>query len=237
MNTDRIQSRKKDPLGKMLLDYLDGKEDVAIEVESPTLEIWTMTGSTMFREYDGMNEVERIALAMCSGKTLDVGGGSGCHSLWLQERDLSVDTLDISPGCIEVMKKRGVRNCLHTNLFALEDGGYDTVLMLMNGLGICGSIDGCNLFLQFVPTLLCEGGQLLADSTDFFLDFGEDTFSLANYPGETEFVMKYGNFQSDPFDWLYIDFNSLQTLATIHGLQCECVYVAEDGRYLARITQ
>ncbi len=219
----------------MLLDYLSGNEDVALEVESPTLEIWTMTGKTMFREYDDMNEIERMALAMCSGKILDVGGGSGCHSLWLQGRNFSVDTLDVSPGCVEVMKKRGVSNCLHANLFAHGDGEYDTVLMLMNGLGICGSIDGCNLFLQFIPSLLRDGGKVLADSTDFLPGHYNEDFSLTDYPGETEFVMKYGACRSDPFSWLYIDFKSLHTLANIHGLQCECVYMAADGRYLAAI--
>ena len=60
----------------------------------------------------------------------------------------------MSCGCVGVMKKRKVAHVIHGNLFSVENKIYDTLLMLMNGLGICGSIDGLNLFFQFNIVLL-----------------------------------------------------------------------------------
>ena len=237
MLSQLITDKQRDPLGMLLLDYLNGNKDAALEVESPDFEMWTMTGTTMFRDYEEMSELERSALSMCHGRVLDVGAGSGCHSLILQEKGLQVDAIDISPGSIEVMQKRGVNNYSHANVFSLRERKYNTILMLMNGLGICGSLDGCNLFLQFISSLLVNGGQVLTDSTNFSHSFNIDCHSLTEgYPGETEFVMRYAGCESDPFAWVYVDFETLRTLAGTHDLDCQCVMTANDGRYLARIS-
>ena len=110
--------------------------------------------------------------------------------------------------------------------------------MLMNGLGMCGTLDGCNLFLQFIRTILEEGGQVLADSTDLeslFDEAGLFPCSEDGYYGETELIMKYRGIRSEPFNWLYIDFNTLSTLVDFNGLQCEQIATADGGKYLARI--
>ncbi len=233
-----IEDRRKDPLGAMMLDYLSGREDACVEVESTTLDMWTMRGETMFRSYAEMDKIERLALQLCEGKILDVGAGAGVHALYLQEEGKDVEALDISPGCVEVMAKRKIKRVIHGNLFSLTGRKYKTILMLMNGLGICGTVDGCNLFLQFIQTVLDEGGQVVADSTDLaalFNNAGVAQCATDRYFGETEFVMRYQNISSNPFSWLYIDLKTLQNLAGFNGLQCERVISADSGRYLVRI--
>lgn len=233
-----ISDPQKDPLGSMMLDYLGGIQDAYVVVDSTTLEMSTMRGETMFRKYPEMNALEQKALQLCEGKVLDVGAGSGCHSLFLQEHNMDVDALEISPGCIQAMIERKVRNPIHQNLFSLEKGRYRTILMLMNGLGICGSLDGFNLFLQHIRSLLVEGGQVIADSTDLtplFEGTEEQPSSSAPYWGETEFVIRYQNVVSDPFRWLYIDFNTAQSLAEYNGLQCQQIMTGKGNQYLLRI--
>ncbi len=235
---DIIHEAGKDPLGAMMLDYLGGRQDACVEVDSTTLEMWRMTGKTMFRDYSEMDGLERLALQLCIGKILDVGAGSGCHSLYLQQENKIVDALDISPGCIQVMARRGVKSIIQQNFFSLKKKRYTTILMLMNGLGICGNLDGCNLFLQFIRTILKEGGQVLADSTDLkslYDDGGAGACPAGGYYGETEFIMNYRGIRSEPFSWLYIDFDTLATLVDYNGLQCEQIATAEGGKYLARI--
>lgn len=233
---DIIRKSSKDPLGAMMLAHIQGRKDTSVEVDSTTLEMWTMNAQTMFRDYSAMDELEQRALELCRGKIVDVGAGSGCHSLYLQEKGERVEALDISPGCVQVMKKRGIANVFHKNLFTLAGKKYDTLLMLMNGLGICGTLDGCNLFLQFVKTILSEGGQVIADSTDLKFLYEEELYSGDDgYYGETEFIMKYGDVISDPFNWIYIDFDTLTSLAAYNGLQCEQVAMNPGGQYLARI--
>jgi 2-polyprenyl-3-methyl-5-hydroxy-6-metoxy-1,4-benzoquinol methylase len=147
MQTSVLES-ENDPLGAMLLDYWNGRKDAFVTVDSTLLEMAQMSGRIMFRGFDQMSPIEHRALALCRGRILDVGAGSGCHSIYLQEQGRSVTALDISPGCIEVMAKRKVGARLHNSLFNLENQKYDTLLMLMNGLGICGTLDGLNLFFQ-----------------------------------------------------------------------------------------
>ena len=234
-----ITDPQKDPLGQMLLDYHNGSRDAAVTVESQSVEMWEMAGRTMFRDYAEMDRSERLALEHCQGLVLDVGAGSGCHSLLLQENQIEVDAIDISPGCIEVMRYRGVKNATHQHVYGVEQN-YHTILMLMNGFGLCGTRDGLNLFLQFARSLLEPGGQIIGDSTDLSLQ-EEGDISLhrddESYLGETVFTMHYNETISDPFDWLYIDFELLAAIAHFNNYQCEQLTQTDNGHYLARLTK
>jgi SAM-dependent methyltransferase len=234
-----ILDNEKDPLGTMLSDFYCGDSGAFLNVWSSTLEMSSMQGSTMFREFETMSEVEKYALAACRGRVLDVGAGAGCHSLILQSRSLEVDAIDISPGCAEVMRRRGVEKSYHRNILDPCNCRYDTVLMLMDGIGISGSLHGLNLFIQQLHTLLAPGGQLLADSTDLsekFLKKGEAVYDeKGDYCGETDFVMIYKGLRSDPFSWLYVDFELLHTICSSHGFRCDKLIEAEGKHFLARI--
>jgi len=234
-----ILDRGKDPLGAMLNDFYCGDSEAFLNVWSSTLEMSTMQGTTMFRGIDNMDDIEKCALAACRGRILDVGAGAGCHSIELQSRSLDVDSIDISPGCVEIMHRRGVEKPYHRSVLDLTNSRYDTVLMLMNGIGICGSLDGLNLFIQNLDSLLAPGGQLLADSTDLtgkFLEKGEAIYDEdGGYCGETDFVMIYKGLRSDPFSWLYVDFELLHTICSFHGFRCDKLLEIEEQHFLARI--
>ncbi len=239
-----ITDIQKDPLGAMLQDYIDGDKLASVNVTSANLDMWEMTGDIMFRSFKQMSHIEKKALSMCKGKILDVGAGSGCHSLYLQKRHPHVDALDISPGCHHVMHQRKIKNPIHNNLFSLGNNTYDTVLMLMNGIGICGSIDGLNLFFQFIRTILSKTGQIIADSTDLATLYNLEKIVLDDdiYYGETQFTMRYQSQDnmpakiSDPFDWLYIDFDTLKFHARFHGFSCEKIMTDQSFRYLVRLS-
>lgn len=234
-----LLDRDKDPLGTMLSDYCCGDSEAFLNVWSSTLEMSTMQGSIMFRVFEKMNGVEKCALETCRGRILDVGAGAGCHSLVLQSRGLDVDAIDISPGCVEVMRRRGVKKSYHSNILELRNSRYDTVLILMNGIGISGSLDGLNLFLQHLDTLLAPKGQLLVDSTDLtgiFLEQGEEAYDEeGGYCGETDLVMVYKGLRSDPFNWVYVDFKLLHTICNFHGFRCDKLIETKEKHFLARV--
>ena len=56
-----------------------------------------------------------------------------------------------------------------------------------------------------------------------------------DYYGEVEFTVSYKNETEKPFDWLYLDFNTLQNAANDNGLQCEMIQEGEHFDYLARL--
>lgn len=225
----------------MILAYLAGNRDAGLTVSSSCMETDAMTGRLMCRTLVEMNRLEQTALALCRGRVLDLGAGSGCHSLALQDRGLDVTAVDISPGCVAAMKQRGVKQVIHASFFDMAPRRYDTLLMLMNGIGICGSLDGLNLFFQHAPSFLAPGGQILADSTDLsvFCDCPTDSCAAGDDPegfnGEADFVLTYGTLQSPPFNWLYIDFPTLAFYADLHHLACDLIRMEQNGKYLVRI--
>ena len=135
----RKQDRSQDPMGRAIADYQKTKTADTLRVFSPMFEEDEMPLQTLFRKYEEMPEIERKALDMARGKVLDVGAGAGCHTLVLQERGVKVTAIDISPLSVEAMRRRGVIDAREQDFFTLE-GRYDTILMLMNGIGIVGTM-------------------------------------------------------------------------------------------------
>jgi len=230
-----------DILGTALLDYYNGNYSEDIITESTISEKDELPSEYLFRSFDEMPHIEQKALAECKGKILDIGCGSGSHSLYLQnEKKLNVDAIDISKGASEVTKLRGVTNSFHKNLFEVKNK-YDTLLLLMNGIGICGKLDRINLFLQHLKSLLNINGQILLDSSDISYMFDQDEeggfwVNPNEYYGEVEFTMSYKGNKSATFDWLYLDFNTLQNACHSNSLECELIQEGEHYDFLARLT-
>ena len=234
-------NRKADPMGRAIADYqLTGTAD-RLRVFSPMFDEDEIPLATLFRTYEEMPETERKALDMTRGKTLDVGAGSGCHSLVLQGRGVDVTAIDISPLSVETMRQRGVKKVVEQDFFTIG-GKYDTILMLMNGIGIVGTLERMPEFFRHLDKILATGGQVLCDSSDISYVF-EDENGLIDYPdtghyyGELSYRMQYKDTIGEPFDWLYIDAETLRKEAEENGYAVEVVAVGEHFDYMALITK
>jgi cyclopropane fatty-acyl-phospholipid synthase-like methyltransferase len=233
--------KEKDAMGKAIADFHKGRRDGKLIVLSPMFEEDEIPVTTLFRAFKDMPKMEQKALKMAKGKTLDVGAGSGCHSLWLQDKGIDVTAIDISPYSIETMKERGVVNVREQDFFTLEEK-YDTILMLMNGIGIVGSLDKLPDFFKHIDKILADDGQLLCDSSDlcYLYDDKDGIAELMDsdkYYGELEYTMCYDEIKGDSFPWLYIDANTLRNYAEANGFKMEIVRRGEHYDYLARITR
>ena len=245
-------NRKKDPMGRAIAEYWKTKTADRLRVFSPMFEEDEIPLTTLFRSYEDMPEIERKALDMAKGRILDVGAGAGCHSLVLQERGMDVTAIDISPLSVETMKERGVEKVLEQDFFTLE-GQFDTILMLMNGIGIVGTLDRLPEFFRQLDKILDPGSQVLCDSSDISYVFedvrlrvGDGTSGMEgmidipnemDYYGEHSFQMQYKDTIGEPFDWLYIDADTLKEKAGRYGYAVEVVAEGEHYDYLARITK
>ena len=232
---------KTDPMGRAIADYHKTKKASKLSVFSPMFEEDEIPLTTLFRSYKSMPKIERKALDMARGRVLDVGAGSGCHTLVLQERDLDVTAIDISPLSVKTMKERGIKKVLEQDFFTLE-GQYDTILMLMNGIGIVGTLERMPEFFKQLDKILAPGGQVLCDSSDISYVFEDEEGMMdipneMNYYGEHSFRMQYKDTIGEPFDWLYIDADTLKEKARRNGYAVEVVDEGEHYDYLARITK
>ena len=231
----------KDPMGLAIADYHATGKAARLRVFSPLLEEDEIPVATLFRSYDEMPDIEQKALKAAHGSILDVGAGSGCHSLALQQMGKRVTAIDISPLAVATMRERGVQEVLEQDFFTL-DGQYDTILMLMNGIGIVGSLSRLPAFFMQVEHLLAPGGQLLCDSSDIcYLFEDEDGFidltGIEGYYGELTYQMQYRDRKGEPFPWLFIDPETLREQASAHGFQCDILANGVHYDYLARLTR
>ena len=233
---------KEDILGTALLDYQQGNYSEDITTYSSLDEEDQLPLSYMFRSFKDMPKLEQKALKICQGEILDVGCGAGSHSLYLQNKGFSVTGLDTSPGAIEVCEQRGLKNTINENLLNFDGKTFDTILILMNGVGLAGSLNGLEKFFTKLKSLLKTNGQILLDSSDIIYMFENDEDGGywipedVNYYGEVSFSMEYKNKKSDPFPWLYVDYNTLQRAANYSDIHCELVMEGEHYDYLARLT-
>ncbi len=230
-----------DLYGQALLDYQKNgfTEDIKTYSTLGGDDIYPL--DYLFRDFKEMPILEQKALSLAKGKILDVGCGSGSHSLYLQKDNKKVIAIDISEGAIETCKLRGVNNTQIQDIWKLKNQQFDTILLLMNGAGMCGKLHRITDFLNHLKTLLSPNGQILLDSTDVIYMFENEDGNFiidANQPyyGETIFTMEYKNQKGEPFNWLYIDFNNLQRAANLCGLKCELIQEGKHYDYLARIT-
>lgn len=231
----------KDPMGAAIADYYANGKATKLRVFSSMFDEDEIPVKQLFRNFDEMPEAEREALRISTGKTLDVGAGSGCHSLALQEMGKEVKAIDISPLSIETMQKRGVKDVALQNFFSQQfTGSFDTILLLMNGSGIVGRIANLPIFFQTIKRLLAPGGCVLMDSSDLRYLFEDEDGNLDidpedDYYGEVDFRMQYKNIKGDSFDWLYIDFQTLSLHAANNGFKAEMIKEGEHFDYLAKI--
>lgn len=233
----------KDLFGKAMLDFQTNNSPEDIITETSISEEDEMSVKYLFRSYKEMPKLEQKALQLAFGKTLDVGCGAGSHSLSLQnDRNLDVISIDISEKAIETCKLRGIQNSKVQDILDFEGEKFDTILLLMNGTGIFGKLSNCNKYLSKLKSLLNEGGQILIDSSDIIYMFDEDEDggkwipSDNDYYGELVFNISYKGEKEEPFDWLYLDYNTLQNAAIANDLKCELILEGEHYDYLARLS-
>jgi 2-polyprenyl-3-methyl-5-hydroxy-6-metoxy-1,4-benzoquinol methylase len=232
----------KDLFGKAILDYQTQNSPEDLITETSISEADEMSVAYLFRSFAEMPQLEQKALLLATGKVLDVGCGAGSHALYLQEKGFDVTAIDISANAIKTCELRGLKKAKVQDIMQLEGDQYDTILLLMNGAGMCGRLKNISNFLQKLKTLLTDSGQILVDSSDIIYMFDEDEDGAkwiptdVDYYGEVVFDITYKGEKENAFDWMYIDYNTLQNAAVANGFQCEVVLEGEHFDYLAKLS-
>lgn len=225
-----------DIYGQALLDQYRGKLKSKLWLYNSYGHPEDMPVDIFFRPEADMPEMEIIAMDLCRGKTLDIGAGVGSHALILQSKGIDVTALEISAKACEIMKHRGIKKVINTDILQYDSEKYDTILLLMNGIGLCKDIPGLRYFLDYIKDLLMPSGQLIFDSSDIAYLYKPDEFISSNYYGEIYYQYEYQKIKGNWFKWLYVDFDTLKSIAEKGGWDCEMIYEDDMDQYLVRLT-
>ena len=233
------------PLGEAMRAYQSGDADATLLIESDDGAERAVPMSAFFRDADELPELEAYALSLCRSPVLDIGAGTGPHALRLEAAGHRVTAIDVLPEAVTVMRERGVHGAALGDVTTFEaEGGvrFHTVLLLMNGIGVVGDVDGLVAFLRRAKTLLTENGQLLLDSTD--LRCVDDPVTRAGIArreaagmdaGRVTYRLRFGERLGAPYSWLYIDPDRLRDVALAERWAVQVLFEDEEGQYLARL--
>lgn len=224
-----------DVLGQALYDYQTRASPGKLWIHNKYGPKEEMPVSVYFRRPPNLPHQELIALQKCQGKVLDIGAGAGTHVLLLQQKGVEATALEISPKAAEVMKLRGVKSIVRKDIFKFKENTFDTLLLLMNGIGLTGNINRLRKFFRNVKKLLKPAGQMIFDSSDVAYLYDGKLPQTENYYGEIMYRYEYKKQKTDWFTWLYIDKNKLTQIAKEEGWETEILYENEFDQYLARL--
>ena len=231
-----------DVFGQALLAYQKGEYTEDIKTFSSLDEEDSIPIPYLFRSYDMMPPLEKKALNLCKGTILDIGAGAGSHSLYLQDKGHQTYALDKSFGAIETCKLRGIKHTIQNDILDYSGPKFDTLLLLMNGIGIVEKLKNLDSYLKHFKSILKPSGQILLDSSDIIYMYEEDENGVywmpkrTAYYGEVEFTMQYKDRKSKPFGWLYLDYNTLKNACESNNFNCELVSAGKHYDYLAKLT-
>ncbi|GAP70614.1 protein containing methyltransferase domain [Bacteroidales bacterium 6E] len=232
-----------DPIGQAIYNFHFHHDPEFLRVDTNYTEDEEIDPAAFFRSLGEMSALEQAAIGLCRGHVLDVGAGAGCHALELQDRQMDIVALEKSELAIQVMKDRGVLHPVLGDIYHYQGETFDTILLLMNGIGIAGTLEGYGRLLDHLKGLLAPGGQILFDSSDIAYLFEEEDGSqwidLANdrYYGEMDYTVTYKEKITTTFPWLYLDRETLEKIAEENGYVTEFPAEGDDNNFLARLTR
>lgn len=229
------------PLGRALTDYHRGAEHSSFIVHSDLWDDEPTPVEEYYRpDHVPIPDLELRALSLCRGRVLDLGAGAGRHALELQARGHEVTAVDISRDAVAVMRERGVDDARCGELGAVLGERFDTILLLMHGIGLVGTISGLADFLERAHEVLDTDGRIVCDSADLsvilpsLLDTDERSDSEPTpYPGEVEFRLTYGALEGRAYPWLFVDPLTLRRFAEAAGFQFAIGARGVRGAYVA----
>ncbi|QCK14106.1 class I SAM-dependent methyltransferase [Mangrovivirga cuniculi] len=230
--------KKYDIHGKAISDYFNNTQKGPLKIHNYYGEAEEMPLIHYFKDPEDFSSIEQEALLESTReKILDVGAAAGTHALFLQSKGYDITALDASSHCCEVMRKRGVEKVICADFFYFHPTEkFDTILLLMNGIGFIEKLSNLEKFLERCDELLTEDGIVLFDSSDISYLYDETDLEPGKYFGEIDYRYEYNGEKGEWFKWLYLDLETLENIASKKGWKIDVVEEDEEtGQYLVKL--
>jgi len=233
---------EEDAYGRVLLDYLSGRAGDSFLDRDDGHTGPSLGPEWFFAEPEEWPDAERAVFGHVRGRVLDVGAGAGRHSLEAQRRGSEVVAIDVSPGAVEVCRRRGVRDARLLPLAAVDEslGVFDTVLMMCGNFGFVGNVGEAATILRRLHAMTSPDGTIVLDSVDPYVD--SDAADIAyqarnrahgRMPGQVTIRIRYGERATPWFDLLLVSSAELERLVAGTGWRLAQVVEGEPPDYYA----
>lgn len=190
--------------------------------------------SQFLNPYPKFSVTDKAAINLSVGKVLDIGAAAGRHTLAVTDRGLECIALEKDPVLCELMKLRGVKNVVQQDLFhfkAKEE--FNTLLLLMNGIGLAGTINKIPDFLNLLKTWLKPDGKILVETSDIsYLPPPPD----GQHPDELIFQYVYNKQVGPEFNWVFPSARNLEKICSEINLKARQVIKTAEKKYLYELT-
>lgn len=138
-------------------------------------------------------KIEKEILRKIKGKVLDLGAGTGRHSIYLQNKGCEVHSIELSPKALEVMRRVGIKNIYLLDWMKIDkkfkDKKFDFVLMMFNNFGMLGNEKNIKKILKKVEKVTERNGKFVisnVDPTKF------DSPDVCKFPAQMKYRGKLG---------------------------------------------
>jgi len=181
--------------------------------------------------------MEREAIKLVRGRTLDLGCGPGRHAIFLQKKGFDVVGVDASPTQVALARIRGLANVYQASVRRLPRGlgTFHSVLMLGNNLGLAGDLPRFRRFLRELRGITRNGGRLIGHSripgtwSEDHLPYVKWNVRRGRPAGLLTLRVRYKGRVGDWFDLLLIPPDELAKAA--HETGWDLVRVIWEGGY------
>ena len=213
---------RRDADGQLLLEALEaGPQFEIVERDDGFITASVMSSELYLAPFRRWPAHHRQAMRLVRGRVLDVGAGAGRVALHLQERGHEVVSIDVSPGAVDVCRRRGVRDARVCSIDDVDEslGRFDTIVMLGNNFGLFGSRTKAKRLLRRFHRLTSERARIIAETRDVYqtsdpvhLAYQEQNRRRRRMSGQIRLRVRYRSAKTPWFDYLMVSRAELEEL-------------------------
>ena len=219
-----------DAYGEMLLAALDADDEVfeIVERDDGTIMTGRFGPSSYLAPYAKWPAHQRRALRLARGRLLDVGAGGGRVALHFQQKGREVVAIDVSPGAVEVCRRRGIRDARVMRIEDVDEslGTFDTVVMFGNNLALLSSRTKAPRILRRLARITSERARIIGECLDPYATdnprhhaYHERNRQRGRMGGQVRLRVRYEDVATPWFDYLFLSEEELRGLLEGTGWQ------------------
>ena len=222
----------------MILAYLLHRETVEIIERDDGLIDISKVLPYYFSDYSQWMPAERRAIRLARGRVLEVGCGAGRVCLYLQRKGMDVTGIDISPGAIEVCRKRGVRKAIVLpieRINSFKQDSFDTVVMFGNNFGLLGNSKKAKTLLKRMHRITSRDAVVLAGTRDPYktrdpvhLAYHKLNRSRGRMAGQLRIRTRYKQYVGNWVDYLFVSKKEMRGILSGTGWKVR-QFINENG--------